>query len=298
MLKIWWVLFAMSRPLQLLAVTAVYLIGVAIAVELGYGFDWSTALWGYAALIPTSASIHYANEYADYETDALTTRTPFSGGSGALPRTGLSRRWALRGAWVSLLIGGSVALVGVLIGLMNLAALGVLAFGAFFGWMYSLPPLALAWRGWGELDNAMLGGVALPVYGYAVLAEQITLMVIAICLPFGGLVFINLLATTWPDRAADAEVGKNTLATRWSLEHLRLVYRVAAMGAVGVLVANIAFNGLPPLVGLGSVLVLPLVIWGHHVYTRQESPFPTVAAMVLLMNVYLVGWGVVALNLL
>lgn len=297
-LTIGWVLFAMARPLQLLAVTAVYLIGVAIGVELGEQLSWMAMVWGYIVLILTSASIHYANEYADFETDALTARTPFSGGSGALPRTGLSRRWAMTGAISALLLGLGVAAVGLLADQLSAAALGVLLLGAFFGWMYSLPPLALAWHGWGELDNALLGGIVLPLYGYVVLAGYINFMVIAMCLPFGALVFINLLATTWPDRAADAQVGKYTLATRWPSPHLRHLYSVGVIAAFALLIINVAFNGLPLPVAAGAIVVLPMVVWGYAAYTRQESPFPTVAAMVLLMNVYLVGWGVLALNLL
>ncbi len=43
-----------------------------------------------------------------------------------------------------------------------------LALGTFLGWMYSLPPLALAWKGWRELDNAVMAGIALPLFGFAV----------------------------------------------------------------------------------------------------------------------------------
>ena len=45
---------------------------------------------------------------------------------------------------------------------MNPIAVHVLSLGAFFGWMYSVRPFALAWHGWGEVDNAALGGVLLP----------------------------------------------------------------------------------------------------------------------------------------
>jgi 1,4-dihydroxy-2-naphthoate polyprenyltransferase len=286
-------LFAMSRPLQLVAVTLVYLIGVAIAGAMDIDLE-RNALWlGYLALIPTSASIHYANEYADYETDALTTRTPFSGGSGALPETGLPRWLALRAAQATLGIGSLIALVGVLLNVLSVAALFVLAFGAFFGWMYSLPPLQLAWRGWGELDNAALGGVVLPLYGFTVQAGYIDPEVIAICLPFGALVFINLLATTWPDRTADAQVGKYTLATQWPYRRLRALYAAGAMTGFGALLAMANWL-VPPLVLAAALLPVPIVLWGWVVYTRWETPFPTVFAMVIMMNAYLLSWGILA----
>ncbi len=279
-------LFAMSRPLQLVAVILVYLMGTAIAGSM----DSTRLLWGLLALLPVSASIHYANEYADHETDALTTPTPFSGGSGALPRTGIDRRWALGAAWVSLSLGMSVALVGLALAEMPLAGLGVLIVGAFFGWMYSLPPLKLAWRGWGELVNAMLGGMALPVYGFAVHIGHIDLEAIVASFPFSALVFINLLATQWPDRQADFQVGKYTLATRWSPYRLRLAYHLGVLAAFLALILLMG-SVIPSSVAYSSFLIVPLVIWGSLTYTRTESPLPTVSAMVLLLIIQLMAWS-------
>ncbi len=137
---------------------------------------------------------------------------------------------ALKAGWLALLVGSVLGTLGMFLGLLSPAALAVLVWGAFWGWMYSLRPLVLAWRGWGELDNAMLGGVALPVYAYVVQAGPLDPRVVLIFIPFGMLVFINLLATTWADREADAKVGKFTLATHWPVIHLRLLYLVVSLG--------------------------------------------------------------------
>ncbi|MFT4945878.1 MAG: 4-hydroxybenzoate polyprenyltransferase [Natronomonas sp.] len=76
------VVFETSRPAQLALVVGVYLFGAKIALAGGATLSWSALLAGCCALLPLAASTHYANEYADYETDALTERTPFSGGAG------------------------------------------------------------------------------------------------------------------------------------------------------------------------------------------------------------------------
>ena len=107
--------------------------------------------------------MHYANEFADYETDLYTVRTTFSGGSGALQVSGTPRRLALISAWVALTIGITLVSIGWTAGLLNATAIVTLVLGMFFGWMYSLRPLAFAWHGWGELVNASLGGVLLPI---------------------------------------------------------------------------------------------------------------------------------------
>jgi len=100
-----------------------------------------------ATLIPITASIHYTNEYADYETDTLTTPTLYSGGSGILPKGEVPRHLALQGAWMSLAVGFGIAFLGYSLGVLGKAALFCLVLGSLGGWMYSLPPLKLAWLG-------------------------------------------------------------------------------------------------------------------------------------------------------
>jgi 1,4-dihydroxy-2-naphthoate octaprenyltransferase len=268
----------MSRPDQLLLISLVYAMGSAIALARGAAFDPTVAGTGLLALLLVSASVHYANEYADYFADYLAVRTPFSGGSGALQRTGLPRSVARRGAIVAFFLGTGVALVGLGRGYPP-EALAVLAGIAVLGWAYSVGP-ALAWRGLGELDNALLGGIALPAYGVAVQAGTVAAGVVLACFPFFVLVFLNLLATTWADREADGAVGKRTLATRWSAGRLRTVY----FFGVGVWVASLlALRGsvLPDAVVLASLPAAPFLAWGVAWYTRERSPFPSVAAMVL-----------------
>jgi 1,4-dihydroxy-2-naphthoate octaprenyltransferase len=286
-------LVAMSRPDQLLLMVLVYAMGVLAAVAAGAPLDGSRLVLGFLAFLPVAASVHFANEYADHETDRLTTPTPFSGGSGALQRTGLPRRLALRAAAGALLVGvvGAVALW--LGGVLDGVALALLAVVAVLGWQYSVPPLSLAWRGWGELDNALLGGVLLPVYGAAVAGEA-TLAVALAFLPFGCVVFVNLLATTWPDREADAAVGKATLATRLSPRRLRALY-VAGVVATGALLAGFHGGPVPALVCWASLLAVPPLVWGAATYTRRRSPLPTVVAMVTLAAAQAGAWATVAL---
>jgi 1,4-dihydroxy-2-naphthoate octaprenyltransferase len=285
-----WTCFQMSRPAQLLLIAMVYIFGTIIALAVGSRFNWVPFLYGLLTLIPASASVHYANEYADYETDNLTVRTAFSGGSGALQVSGLSRQLALISAWAALFIGIILVSIGWAAGLLNGYAIVILALGTFSGWMYSLRPLAFARRGWGELVNALLGGVLLPIYGYTVQTGRIDMIILFASLPFGILAFLNLLATTWPDREADAIVGKRTLATRWFSNRLRLLYLTAAAGFFLLMIFFLRTAILPPLVAWSSFLVTPLVVWGALAYTRSRSPFPTVAAMVLLLILQTIAW--------
>ena len=66
MRRVEWALWAMARPSQLLLIVLVYGLGVAIALAEGASIDGTAIGVGLAALVPTAASVHYANEYADY----------------------------------------------------------------------------------------------------------------------------------------------------------------------------------------------------------------------------------------
>jgi len=272
-------LWAMSRPSQLALITLVYVLGALIALQTA-SLDLASLLGGLGALLPVAVSVHYVNEYADYETDQLTERTPFSGGSGALQRTGLHRRFAWRAAWPALALGVTASILCVAHGL-TLITLGLLGAIAILGWQYSVGPLALVYRGAGEVTNAVLGGLLLPVYGAATQTGTIECRVVLAMVPFTVLVVVNLLATHWPDRAADTTVGKSTLATRWDPPRLRMAY-AGLTALAGTTLLMLTGSVLPPPVSAASVPAFALAAWGFRGYTRQRSPFPAVAAMVAL----------------
>ncbi len=281
-------IWRMSRPLQLVAVSMVFAWGVIVA-SVEYPIYSFQIIVGFAALLAVTVSIHLINEYADVETDALTQRTTYSGGSGALSETGASPAIALIGAWIALLVGVLIAVIGVLTGPISVQAFGLLILGAFFGWMYSVRPLALAWKGWGELDNSLLGALLLPLFGYVLAGGTLNLSTILLFLPFTGLAFLNLLATTWADKEADGIVGKHTLAVKWSEERLRRLYlTVGALTYLIIVFQN--FLQFPRYVILVGFLTFPLSIWGFHSYTRKQDPSPSVIAMSAYMTLQIGVW--------
>ncbi|MFC7235818.1 prenyltransferase [Halosegnis marinus] len=279
-------LWAASRPSQLLLIAAVYALGVAVARGMEATVAPAETAVGLLVLLPVAVSVHYANEYADHETDRLTDRTPVSGGSGALEATGLPREFLLRAGAVALAAGVGAAAAGWLAGPLSPVALALLVGIAVLGWQYSVGPLSLSRRGLGELDNSLLGGLVLPLYGAAVVASPDTAVALAV-LPFALVVFCNLLATQWPDRRADAAVGKDTLAVRLSAAGIRRLYLlVALLAAVSLLL--LAGGAVPTTVALASLSAAPLLLWGAATFPGR--PFPTVAAMVVLAVAQTAAW--------
>ncbi|WP_435195843.1 prenyltransferase [Natronomonas sp. EA1] len=281
-----WALWKLARPAQLLLILLVYALGVSIAAATGTPLD-ARVLYGALALLPTAASVHYANEYADYETDRLTERTPFSGGSGALVETGLPRSLARNATLASAGVAALAALLAV--SLLPPLALLLLVAIAVLGWGYSLPPLRFSRRGLGEVDNSLLGGLVLPVYGAAVVAGPLPLVALSV-VPFTCLVFCNLLATQWPDRAADEETGKHTLVVRWSESRIERLHGLAAMVGMATLAALDLQGVYPPIVTLASLPAFGLAAWAVRRFP-DDDPLPSVAAMVALAAGQTLAWA-------
>lgn len=280
--------FRMARPNQILLIALVFSWGILMALARGLAWSSLSTLLGLGAAILISVSIHFVNEYADYETDKLTKRTPYSGGSGALQDSGLDKNLALKGAILAMILGFAIAFFAFLMGHLTWQVLAILGLAAFFGWEYSLEPLKLAWRGWGEIDNALLGAWLLPICGYTVIHHRVDTFIMAAAAPFAMLAFLNLLATHWADREADRAVGKLTLVTKLSIPQLRILYLLTMVGAYTWVYWHSQY---PPLVKLSSFIVVPLSVWGFVSFTKQHNPAPSVFAMVAFLLIQIISWG-------
>ena len=204
-----------TRP-GFLSVTAMAcLLGVVVALACGCAArPWA----GVATLVLALLAHAAANVYNDWADDRLGSDalnddrvSPFSGGSRLIQEGALSaahmRDWA---GWLALLaVGGGIvlaALSGPGLMLIGLA-------GATLGWAYSSPRIALMSRGAGEI--AVAAAWWLVVLGADYVQRQRLHDMAAIAgVSYALLVAAILLVNEFPDRAADAAVGKRTLVVR------------------------------------------------------------------------------------
>ncbi len=287
-------LWRMSRPEQVLLILVVFAVGAAAgAVRVG-SVDLRAVVWAAAALVPTALSVHFVNEYADAETDAMTTRTAFSGGSGALTDLGLTRTVpgvaavVMAAAALAVLAAGAAGAAGA--GAINGLVAVLLVVGLVGGWSYSVGPWPLSRHGTGEVANALLGGLLLPVFGVAAATGTVTIRDVLIFVPFALLVFVNLLETQWADRDADRITGKLTLAVRLRPPMARGVALAVTAVAYGV-IAALAVLGLgsgdeggsvPWAWAVAALPALPLSVWAA-VSLARRPPLPAVLAIVTLL---------------
>ena len=282
-------LWRMSRPDQIALVVVVFMVGVAAATALGGEPTADAFALGLVAVITTATSVHMVNEYADAETDALTRRTAFSGGSGALQDFGLPPRMALRWAAAAGVVSLAVTLIAVARESLSATAALLLGLGLLGGWQYSVRPLAFSRHGVGEVANALLGGLLLPLFGVAAVVGDASFEDAVLFVPFTLLVFVNLLETQWPDRAADLQVGKATLVTRLSPRAVRLLAAACTLTAYGVLPLATP-TPIPVPVSISSAAALPVSLWALWRITRVESPLPAVLAMLTMIVAQGAAW--------
>jgi len=119
------------------------------------------------------------------------------------------------------------------------------AAGLAIGWAYTAPPLRLAYRPLGELASALPMGVGITWGTAAAQTDHVPTAVWWASAPLALLIAAILHANNARDRAHDATVGKQTLATRISPRLVVLEYQALLVGSVPIVLVGIATGGLP-----------------------------------------------------
>jgi 1,4-dihydroxy-2-naphthoate octaprenyltransferase len=281
-------LLKMGRPNILPGGILAYCLGAAMGYWQAGSMNWR--LFGLGLLITeiTNLVAHYADEYADVDTDSLTRRTVFSGGSGVLPAGLLTPAWAIGAALTFAILCASLTAWAVRSGSLPTHVGWIVGIGLVGGWFYSMPPLSLERRGMGEVDNALLGGIFMPLMGFTVQTGQPDWQACLALLPFFFIVMAGLLGAHWPDRAADAAVGRRSLTYRLG-DRAPLAHKLFIALAYG-LTLLLAGRVLPGPVVTAIFLTLPASLWAALAYGRQESPVPSSLAMAIFIAAGTAGW--------
>jgi 1,4-dihydroxy-2-naphthoate polyprenyltransferase len=207
---------------------SLYLLGALLAVASGTVFSPGRFVFGYAVLMTGHLSVHYSNDYFDYEADARTTAGPVSGGSGILPKHPELRPFA---RWFGLSLAVLSVALGAVFTCVNafpLTYLGFAVFGNLLSWYYTAPPLRLAYRGLGELATMIAVGFLMPALGdfsqYGVGFSPLFLICLVPLLLY-SLAFI--VSVEVPDMEGDIAGGKRNFVSRHG--------RAAGFAVIGLL---------------------------------------------------------------
>lgn len=278
-----------SMRLQFYPMTwAAYTVGAVAAP----GFTPSHYWLGYALLFLLEAATVWSNEVQDLPSDRRNREHgPFTGGSRVLVDGELSSAQLSAAATIAAVVAGlgAVALVPFLP--QPLAAAGLLALLAVLALGYTLPPLRLAYRGLGELDVALTHSLLVVLCGFVfqggslwdplpwLLSLPLFLAVLA-AITLGGL----------PDRGADRDAGKRTLAVRLG-PHGAVGLAMGATAAAAMAGLALPVTGVDPYGPLlpGMLAHAALVLWllaRHH----RRVPAPGRSDGLLAASLGLILW--------
>jgi 1,4-dihydroxy-2-naphthoate polyprenyltransferase len=238
-------LWQTTRPPFLLLTPICVLLGMSLHLDVANWFTQTIPLLILIGALAAHISVNSLNEYFDFSSglDLKTTRTPFSGGSGALPNNPSAHGAALVLGIVSLtlciLIGlYFIYLKGSLI--LPIGVVGVAIVILYTKWINRLP--------WICLISPGLGFGTLMVIGtYLVLSGEYSTQVWLVSLAPFFLINNLLLLNQYPDIQADRQVGRRTFPIVYGVNASNFIYALFAALAYLSIVYCIVQQYLPVL---------------------------------------------------
>ncbi|MFC2010131.1 prenyltransferase [Chloroflexota bacterium] len=285
-------LMVIRAPFLPLSVVLAFL-GACIAwYTPGGAFHWGYALLAGFGILLAHISVDVLNEYFDYRSgiDLETVKTPFSGGSGALPEGLVTARQAL---WLGLGCFIILIPIGVYFTLTKgWLLLPLLLVAAFCILIYSPFILKTRWPEWAP----GLGMGALPVLGmYFAQTGQYTVPAIIASVPSFILVHNLLLLNEFPDVEADQKAGRKTTPITLGKKKASIFYSITTALVYIWIIGAVIAGQMPPF-SLIALLTLPLAIKAIRGALQSQDRgklMPAMASnvMVVLITQALLGVG-------
>lgn len=264
---------AATRPAFLTVTLLGCLLGLVSAWHDGHAIDMPLASVAVIFALCAHAAANVINDYGDARNggDALNHERlfPFTGGSRFIQNGVLSATHMLQFA---VLLTLAVVLAGLWLAWhvdAGLIWLGMAGLGV--AWAYSLPPLQLMCRGLGEL--AIVAGWLIVVAGADfVMRGAFAAAPWLIGLSYALLVMNILFINEFPDRIADATVGKRTLVVRLGVDAAKWGYLLVVLLAHGGLLVLIERGVLPRQAGLALLTLIPAFRAARELLAHAATP--------------------------
>jgi 1,4-dihydroxy-2-naphthoate octaprenyltransferase len=261
-------------------------LGTAIAAYETHRID--VAAYALAQLAITSAHLmtQFANEYYDRASDALTTRTPYSGGSGVLVEGLLPARVALRAALTCMALCACAIVALILTGYALAGAIGIAIL--VLAWCYSAPPVRLLARGLGELDTVVVVAMLVPLCAYAAQVHALDARALASTLPGALAMFVMMLCVQLPDVAADAATGKRNLVVRLGEARIARLAFVACAGFLAAIALTRLLGSPWAFIALECAMSVQIV-WLARAFAAAGAHVPSAARSLAARGVIFFG---------
>ncbi len=206
-------------------------------------------------------SVNTLNEYIDFKSglDLETIKTPFSGGSGALPQNP-----EMVGAVLAVGILSSVALLMIGsyfvwqfgAGIVPIGITGLIIIATYTGWINKHPFICLIAPGLG-FGFLMVAGTQFVLQG-----QYTPLSWLVAVVPF-FLVNNLLLLNQYPDIKADKNAGRNHFPIAYGVKRSTMVYGLFVFATIATIVAGV-LTGNFPMLSLIALLSMPLALFALY----------------------------------
>jgi 1,4-dihydroxy-2-naphthoate octaprenyltransferase len=251
-------LFQTTRPSFLILSPVCVLLGASTAIAASGSIEIATLMLVMIAALCAHISVNTLNEYADFKSglDLITIKTPFSGGSGALPGQPAMANAVLATGLLSLTITASIGLYFVnnhealLFPIVVIGIIGIVIILTYSKWINHWPFVCLLAPG--------LGFGGLMVIGtHYVLAGMTSIMPwLAALVPF-FLVNNLLLLNQYPDIQADKSVGRNHFPIAYGTRISSYVYGIFSISAYSAILIGVYYGYFPD---LSLIALLPAAL--------------------------------------
>lgn len=247
-----------TRPSFLILAPVCVLLGYALSVSNSSALD-TRLLWPVLiGAVLAHISVNTLNEYYDFKSglDLHTDKTPFSGGSGALPGNPQVASLTLTTGLLTLLLTIVIGLYLVIIRgtqIIPVGLLGIMLVVSYTQWLNRVPFLCLLAPGLGFGMLMVVGTQVILTGDYTFFPWLVSLV------PF-FLMNNLLLLNQYPDIKADASVGRKTFPIVFGVAKSNQVYALFAISAYLLIIAFVV-NGDIPRVSFVALLPLPLALY-------------------------------------
>jgi len=243
------------RPPFLILTPICVFLGASTAIATQGSIDTHALILVMLGALCAHISVNTLNEHADFRSglDLVTVKTPFSGGSGALPGDPGMANMVLTAGLVTLFTTMAIGIYfidnyGTLI--VPIGIIGIVIILTYTRWINRWPLLCLFAPGLGF-------GILMVVGTHLVLAGENALTPwLAALIPF-FLVNNLLLLNQYPDIAADKSVGRNHFPIAFGVKASNYAYSIQFLSAYAAILLGVIFGYFPK---LSLIALLPIIL--------------------------------------
>jgi len=241
---------------------------VPVLVGIGYAF-WSRGAfsWPFAVAVLVLAGLTqlggtFLDDYFDHRSGVdwkTENRTLFSGGGGLI-QSGLWKPLSVLVFGLMLLAAGLAIAFWLAIKMKSAVLIGIYSFGLFSGIFYTAPPLALAYRGWGEVAIAANYGPTAALLGYVSQTGAFSFPLLLVALTMSSLILAVIMIHEMMDYQADRAAGKKSWVVQGGVEKGKKLFALFLFFPFGLLAALVMVKILP----LTALLPFGILAWSFR----------------------------------